>query len=118
MSSDLAVLIPFDMLLQVPVILSLPSMVDTLKIEARVLLRHTSACLNNGEALGKSKALKTLPTEIHILKDLPFAGSFKKAGGKDITRASTFARRWAGQRGFADQLVAIATPRISISKYV
>jgi hypothetical protein len=45
-------------------------MVDTVKHKARTSLFYTSAETYNSEALDKSEALKTLLTELYIIKDL------------------------------------------------
>jgi hypothetical protein len=70
------------MLFKLPIISSRFSIINTMKIEPRAFLVHTTTFLHNSEALGKSKALKALMTKLYIVKYLTISRLLQKSRGE------------------------------------
>jgi len=81
-SSNLLLLISFNMLFKLPVISSRFSMMNTMKIEPGAFLVHTTTFLHNSETLGESKALQTLTAKLYIVKYLTISRLFQKSRGE------------------------------------
>jgi hypothetical protein len=58
-------------------------MMNTMKIESVAFLVHTTTFLHNGEALGESKALQALTTELYTVKYLIIDRLLQKTTGED-----------------------------------
>jgi hypothetical protein len=86
-SSNLLLLISFDMLFELPIISSRFLMMNTMKIEPGAFLVYTTTFLHNSETLGESKAWRRSRQSSTLQNTSPSAGSFRKVGGKALTRA-------------------------------
>jgi len=86
-TSNSVILISFNVVLELPPICSRRSVMYIAKIEARASHTCTPACLHDCEALRKGETLKTLSTELYIVKDLPRCRRFKKRSRKGSNAA-------------------------------
>jgi hypothetical protein len=97
LSSNLLLLISFDLLFELPISSSRSPVMNTMKIEPGALLVHTTTFLHNSETLGESKALQALTTKLYIVKYLAIDRLLQKSRGNALMRASTSSRRWTEQ---------------------
>jgi hypothetical protein len=95
-SSNLLLLISFDMLFELPIISSRFLMMNTMKIEPGAFLVYTTTFLHNSETLGESKALEALTTKLYIAKYLTIGRLLQKSRGEG-PNASFRPRRGGGQ---------------------
>jgi hypothetical protein len=122
-TSNNIVLILLNILLKFSPICSRRSIMYTAKIEARASHPHGPACLHDCETLRKSEALKTLSTELYIVKDLTVRRLLKEGRWQcpdasfDLPADMGWAIRVGSPRsGHSSEKNVI--PRICIPRYV
>jgi hypothetical protein len=87
--------------------------VNTSILEARASLLHNPACLHDCETLSKSEALKILPTELYIVKDLTVRRLLEKGRREGLNASLDLLTEMGWAARFSSHGVAI----IAIEKY-